>query len=269
MSAFFEWREAPPADFAVIGDPIGHSLSPAMHRAAYGALGLKLRYEAIRVPRGEVADALAHLRGMGYRGVNVTVPHKAEAFVWLAEPDEACKRIGSANTLDLLSGRGTSTDGPGFLDTLADLGIRSGARFLILGAGGTARALVDALAGAGYELQLWNRTRERAEALQEDLGLEFRVVASPDLAEADVIVDATSASRSGDAAPLDWSRAHAGAVAYDVSYGSTPSRFLVEAAAAGFRTCDGRALLVAQGARSLEWWLGVKAPREVMREALG
>lgn len=269
MSAFHEWREAPPADYAVIGDPIGHSLSPAMHQAAYRALGLELRYEAIQVPRGEVPRAFSHLKDLGYRGVNVTVPHKEEAFLWLSDPDEACRRIGSANTLDLVTGRGTSTDGPGFLDTLADLGVPASARFLILGAGGTARALVDAVARAGYEVKLWNRTRERAEELRMELGPDFTIVREPSPERADVIVDATSASRTGQFVPLDWSRATPGALAYDVSYGAAPSAFLRAAEGKGLRTVDGRALLAAQGARSLEWWLGVIAPRAVMREALG
>ncbi|MBI5705735.1 MAG: shikimate dehydrogenase [Armatimonadetes bacterium] len=269
MSAFHEWREAPPAEFAVIGDPIAHSLSPSMHRAAYRALGLALRYEAIRVPRGEVSQALSQLRDLGYRGVNVTVPHKEEAFFWLSDPDESCRRIRSANTLDLVSGRGTSTDGPGFLDTLEDLGVTVGARFLILGAGGTARALVDALARAGYGVKLWNRTYERAEELRMSLGLAFSILKEPAIEDVEVIVDATSASRSGQSVPLDWSRASPGALAYDLSYGPTSSAFLGAAEREGLRTVDGKALLVAQGARSLAWWLGVGAPRAAMREALG
>lgn len=259
MSEFFEWREAPPGDFAVIGDPVGHSRSPRMHTAAYEALGLPYRYVAIRVPVGEVAPAFEHLKGLGYRGVNVTVPHKAEANAWAG----SSSRSGSVNTVNLATGEGIDTDGLGFLDTLRGLGVKPPSKVLMLGAGGTARALAAVLPGAGYSVKVWNRTGSRAGELAEEFGLEVEEYPSADF---DLVVNTTSAGLTGDRIPIDWSRARAGMVAYDLVYGDTP--FLQEAAQLHLRRLDGKALLVAQGARAFEWWLGIEPPRDVMMDAI-
>jgi len=248
------------ADFAVIGDPVGHSRSPRMHQAAYDALKLPYRYVAVHVGRGSVGKALDRLAALGYRGVNVTVPHKEEALAWAAQADELSRRIGAANTLRLATKEATNTDAGGFLDTIQGL---AGREATMLGAGGTARALAAVLPGAGYQVRVWNRTRERAMALADEFGLS--VLEEPTV-DADLVVNTTSAGLHGDRLPLDWSEARNGTVAYDLVYGETP--FLTEAAARGLRTIDGQSLLVAQGARSFEWWLGLTPSREAMAEAI-
>ncbi|MFI5385498.1 MAG: shikimate dehydrogenase [Fimbriimonadales bacterium] len=263
---FFEWREAPAGDFGVIGDPVSHSLSPRMHSAAFAALGLNLTYRTIRVPAGEVTAAIQHLRSIGYRGLNVTVPHKAEARAALAEVDDFAGRCDAANTIRLEDLYGINTDGDGFLDTLASQ-IPKGCRVLLIGAGGSARAIALALALDGYNLRIFNRTRERALSLVRELAIEAEVVDHPGLQNTQLIVNATSASLHGESLPVSFEGAPAGALAYDLLYGETP--FLRTAHDAGLRTMDGKRMLVAQGARSLEFWIpGLRAPRDVMLEAI-
>ena len=131
------WRDAPGADFAVLGDPVGHSRSPKMHEAAYRALGLKHTYVAVRVCAEELPEALDHLAKKGYRGVNLTVSLKEAGARWALHPDEFVKRVGSANTLNLLERTATNTDAPGFIDTLPPLAVWPPSRVLVLGAGGT------------------------------------------------------------------------------------------------------------------------------------
>jgi shikimate dehydrogenase len=263
-----EWRSPPKAEFAVIGDPVEHSLSPRMHAAAFRALGLPYRFVSLRVPAGRVGECLESLRSAGYIGVNVTVPHKEEALVWAERTDKFSRRIRAANTVSLGERSAANTDGDGFLDTLAVLEVHPGSSALVLGAGGAARAVSAALSDAGYGLRLWNRTPERASALAESLGLPAAILDVPDPEGVALIVNATSAGFAGAAPPVLWERAPDSALAYDLSYGPAPGPFLAEAACRGLRRTDGVPLLVAQGARSLELWLGVSAPRDVMLKAI-
>lgn len=263
MKIAYEWHDVPRADFAVIGSPVAHSRSPQMHEAAFRALGLHLTYVAVQVSAGDVNDALDHLLGLGFKGVNVTVPHKAEAMDW-ADPDELAQKIGVANTIDLQSRVATNTDAPGFLDTLEQFSFQSDASVLILGAGGTARALAAVLPGAGFRTSIWNRTTTRAEELANEFGLA-EVVELPS-ANFDLIINTTSVGLSKDRIAIDWSQARPDTVAYDLVYGSTP--FLDEAQTHGLRVLDGKQLLVAQGARSFEFWLGIAPPRDVMLEVI-
>lgn len=263
----FDWREAPEAEYAVIGDPVGHSLSPRMHMAAFKERGLAHRYVAIKVPKLELPEAVARLAMRGYQGLNVTVPLK-EGIIGLLEAfDEPVRRIGAANTLDLTRMAATNTDAPGFLETIEPLGLPSDAPVLVLGAGGSAKAVVYALLQKEYSVLIHNRTREKALALAEETGAEM--VDAIDLGQARLIVNATSASLSGHDLGLDWQYAHPDAVAYDLSYASGPTPFIREARRAGLRTLDGLRLLVAQGALSFEWWFGVPAPRCAMMSAVG
>lgn len=267
MNTPYSWREAPEAEFAVIGDPVSHSLSPRMHMAAFAAHGLPFRYVAIHVPAGEVRPALERLSSLGYQGVNVTVPHKEDAMEWCSGVEPFARKVRAVNTIRMSDRAGMNTDAPGFLDTLSDLGLRTGTA-LLLGAGGSARALTLALAEQGWRLRIFNRTRERAEEMIEGLGIEAELLWSPDPVGADLILNTTSASLQSADLGVDWSVASKGAVAYDLMYAKEPTPFLAGAAAHGLRTCDGLSLLVAQGARSFEWWIGIPGPREEMRRAI-
>lgn len=245
--------------FAVIGDPVAHSLSPAMHSAAYAALGLDHTYDRLHVT--DLAAQIDAVRN--FDGVNVTVPHK-EAIAGFCRADAFALRAGSVNTVNWRTGAGINTDGPGFLDIMPE-----GSRHvLILGAGGTTRSVALALDLAGIETAIWNRTRERAERLVRELEISTRVSSLPELAGFDVIVNATSTGLKGERLPLDWEQVQPNAVAVELAYGKEPTPFERDATAAGLRTIDGRELLLAQGARSFEWWLGIPAPREAMRRAI-
>ncbi len=262
----FEWREAPKADFAVIGDPIAHSKSPAMHNAAYAELGLNYRYVPVRVPSGEGAQALDRLRSIGYQGVNVTLPLKQEVIRWLSECDSFASRVGAANTIRLKDRYGFNTDALGFMKTLDLLNIDSSCPTLVLGAGGAARAIVAALADEGFPLRIWNRTQRKAELMIEELEIEASIWSEPELLDAKLVVNTTSAMHSGERIGIEWSHAMTGLVAYDISYGGK-SEFLLEAEAEDIRAVDGLGMLVMQGAYSFEWWLGLDAPHDAMWDA--
>jgi len=251
--------------FAVIGDPIAHSLSPTMHAAAYRALGMDHIYEAICVPSGSVAAELDRLTAEGYTGVNVTVPLKEEAIAWCA-PDAFARRVHAVNTIDLRSRQGINTDGPGFVRWIASLDLSPADSVLLLGAGGSARALAFAMVEAGYPVTIWNRTSERATSLAGACGA--RATAEPDPSDYQVVVNATSASMgSGGDLPCP-SRPGTG-VAIDLYYSHTRTSFLQIFGDTGWQTYDGRELLVAQGALAFEFWLGLPAPVEAMRAAVG
>ena len=257
----YAWQDAPTADFAVIGDPVAHSLSPQMHDAAYKALGLGYTYVAILVPPGEVAAALDHLRELGYRGVNVTVPHKQEAIGWCAHVGDFVDQVQAVNTIDVRRRSGINTDANGFLATLAGMPVGTA---LMLGAGGSARALARALVRDGWTLRIWNRTAEKATELAQLTGAT--AINDADPSGASLILNTTSASLTGEPLPVKWDVAKPEAVAYDLAYGDSP--FLKEAQARGLATKNGLPMLVEQGALSLEWWTGVRAPRAAMLAAV-
>lgn len=267
MNTLYSWREAPAAEFAVIGDPVSHSLSPRMHTAAFAALDLPFRYVAVHVPGGEVRAALDHLHDLGYQGVNVTVPHKEAVMEWCSGVEPFARRVRAVNTIRMSDRAGMNTDAPGFLDTLRDLGLNGGTA-LLLGAGGSARALTLALAEAGWRLRIYNRTRSRAEEMISSLGISAELLSDPNPAGADLVLNTTSASLQSADLGIAWSLAARDAVAYDLMYAKEPTQFLAGAAAHGLRTLDGLDLLVAQGARSFEWWIGVPGPRAEMRRAI-
>ena len=264
------WREAEPGDYAVIGDPVDHSLSPRMHAAAYQADGLGLTYRAVRVPAGEVAEAVSHLAARGYRGLNVTVPLKEEAFAFVQAQgwrlSEADGQLGAVNTLLLPERAALNTDVLGFLRTLQAQGVAPGASVLVLGAGGTARALLVGLVRAGYRVAAWNRTPERLSGLIAELHLPISALAQPDPAGVEAVINTTSASLSGDSVAVPWGSDSV--LAYDVAYGRALTPFLLAAQAAGHRVCDGRAMLAEQGAMAYEAWLRRPAPRAAMLRAL-
>ena len=258
----FEWCEAPAADFAVIGDPVSHSRSPQMHNAAFKELGLDFKYVAVHVLPGEVKEALSHLAELGYQGINVTVPHKEEAIGWCLHVDRFVTEVQAVNTIDLERHAGINTDANGFLATLPDV---PGKSALVLGAGGSARALARALVREGWTVRIHNRTAEKATALAAAVGAQ--TADQPDPTGANLILNTTSASLGGEELPVLWDKADSGALAYDLAYGGELTPFLKAAAARGLATMDGLAMLVQQGALSLEWWIGANAPIETMMKA--
>lgn len=265
----FAWQHAPVAAFAVIGSPISHSLSPKMHTAALAAMHIEAEYVAIDVPIGEVAAALDHLHKLGYLGINVTVPHKEAALAWCKVSDEFSKSVRAVNTIRMPQRQGTNTDGPGFIETISGR-IEPGSPCLILGAGGSARAVAMALVQSGFPVAVSNRTISRAEELVAALGPSAMLAGPEDIRGAQLVINATSAQAKGEVSAFDWTQYLAVKLAYDLMYSTGPTLFLSSSREAHpkLSLMDGKALLVAQGALALEFWTGKIAPRDVMSEAI-
>lgn len=256
---------------AVLGHPVAHSRSPAMQNAALAALGLgeEWSYEAIDVAPEQFGERLRAMAGEGFAGANVTVPHKEAALALADVPSEVAREIGAANTLVFAEKRiqAHNTDAGGLLASLP--GTPLDARTLVLGAGGAARAAVWALVGEGAQVEVWNRTASRAEALCAQLG--GKPVLSPSQSEYDLIVNTSAAGLDGgdpfEHLPLAVQRFAAGQTVVDMVYGGRPSSLLAAAEAAGARVIDGIEVLVQQGALSLRIWTNLEPPLDVMRAA--
>ncbi len=267
----------------VLGHPIGHSLSPRIHNAALQAQGIDMVYIAFDVPPGLLRGAIVGLRALGFRGVNVTIPHKEAIGALLDDVEVAAIRIGSVNTVVNDEGRliGYNTDKTGFLAALR--GLRpEGARGLtcfIAGAGGAARAVVAGLIEDGArEIYIYNRTPERAVSLCSQAALwgSSRCAAVVEhevfgiARDADLIVNATSVgltpSVKESAIPVDI--LHSRQIVMDLVYGPGPTELVREANARGATAIDGREMLVMQAAGSYELWTGLRAPVDVMRKSI-
>ncbi|MCW5851742.1 MAG: shikimate dehydrogenase [Anaerolineae bacterium] len=266
----------------VMGWPVAHSLSPAMHNAAFQALGLDWAYIPLPVPPERLAAAVAGAQALGLAGANVTIPHKQAVMDLVDEMTPAARAIGAVNTLRF-NGRifGDNTDWTGFLNALGDVGYDpTGQRAVILGAGGAARSIVYALASVNASVAVYNRTLDRAEEIVTGLRAVFpggRLEAytldvlpqeldrTPQL-----IVNTTSLGMAPRIEGTPWP---AGlpippyATVYDLVYNPLATRFLKSAKAAGARAVDGLGMLVHQGARAFTLWTGVEPPTEVMYKA--
>ena len=250
----------------VLGHPVGHSRSPAMQNAAFAAAGLDdWRYVKLPVEPALFEETVRALPGSGYRGANVTIPHKRAALAIADAAGDAARAIGAANTLSFADGgiHADNTDAAGLLAALPEE--PRGMSALVLGAGGAGRAAAWALRGAGAEVSVWNRTPGRAQALAADLGVE----AAEAPAAADLVVNATSVGLDpGDAIeelPVAW--LDPPEIAVDLVYGEHPTPFQAWAEDGGARVVDGLEVLVRQGALSFERWTGIEAPLDAMRRA--
>ncbi|HEB49079.1 MAG TPA: shikimate dehydrogenase [Desulfobulbus sp.] len=262
--------------YGIIGHPVGHSMSPAMHNAAFAATGINGVYVAMDVE--DAGRAVRALRELGYIGVSVTVPHKEAVMAHVDEIDPVARRIGAVNTLFFYRGpgekdvvvRGFNTDWQGSNLALAEKIRLAGSRVLVLGAGGAARAVGFGLVEAGAEVMISNRTEAKGRALARSLGCRF--VAPERLAEVrgDVLVNTTPVGMTPhvDALPIDPALLPRFSLVMDIVYAPLETRLLREAAAAGCRVIDGLAMLQYQGAVQFKIWTGRQPPVEVMRRAL-
>ncbi|MCX4242128.1 shikimate dehydrogenase family protein [Paraliomyxa miuraensis] len=262
--------------FGVLGDPVGHSRSPAMHGAAFEALGLPHRYFAFHVTPAALPAALAGARALGLGGLNLTVPHKRAAVPSMDELTPAAARIGAVNAVCIEDGRlrGDNTDGVGFLAGLRELGDAVPRRAVVLGSGGAARAVVDALVHeAGAQVRWVSR---RPATLPTG---PWTSVGYPELAAwlpwADLLVQATTVGMHGGptAFPVavEVQRLPAEARVVDLVYPAPAVGLLADAADRGLPTQDGRPMLLWQGVRALEQWLAMSLSPEVvqaMRDAI-
>lgn len=254
----------------LIGWPVEHSISPAMHNAAFAALGLtEWRYDKMAIPPDVIKLSLRELRQHGYIGVNVTVPHKG-AVLPFVRPDEIAKAIGAVNTIDFRDNRGTNTDVSGFMSDLAAHGIDvAGKRVIVLGAGGAARSAVYGLHQAGAQIAIANRTPDKARFLAQGLGVDAQVIhlADVDALEADLVVNCTTVGMWPRVDESPWPADIAlprGAVVYDMIYRPARTRLMAQAEAAGLQAVGGLGMLVRQGAAAFALWTGQDAPLDVM-----
>lgn len=263
---------------AVIGWPVAHSLSPALHNAAFASAGLDWIYVALPVEPGATASAIEAISTLGLSGVSVTMPHKTAMADLLPEVSDAAAVLRSVNTIVRGSDgvlRGHSTDGAGFLASLMDVTgtSPSGRRVVVIGAGGAGRAVVHALADAdAARITVVNRTVASAVEAAALAGERGDVAATGDdiresMIAADIVVNATSVGMGTDELPCDASALRAGQVVVDLVYHPLETAFLRAARDVGCTVVDGLGMLVHQAAVQQRLWTGVSPDVAVMRAA--
>jgi len=268
----------------VMGWPVGHSISPAMHNAAFRALGLDWRYLAFSVHPQDVSAAVRGLRALGFAGVNVTIPHKLAVYALMDDLSPEAIAVGAVNTVVVHDGRltGHNTDAYGFLTALTASGYApAGHPALVLGAGGAARSGVDALASAGAPVMIWNHNEGRVAALAADLAPfvpagSVRAIAATHAAlamaleEAALLVNTTPVGMTGGpvGSPLAGDvRLHPGLTVFDLIYTPAVTPLLRQARQAKAVAVGGLGMLVHQGARAFTLWTGCAAPVGVMQRS--
>ena len=263
--------------FGVLGDPVSHSLSPAMHNAAFKALGMECEYHAFRVSADALHDAIYGAHALGFGGLNLTIPLKEKALD-IVKPTELAKQIGAVNTVDFKNGIvGHNTDGLGAKMALEGCGVRIREKnVLLLGAGGAARAIAFQLASDGASITIANRTPGRAIALAKEVGRIGKARASgfdelKNLVQnSDILINSTAVGMSpGISETLVTSdMMHSNLVVFDVVYNPINTMLLAEAKKAGAKTIDGVMMLVYQGAEAFKIWTGKTPPVDVMERAV-
>ncbi|WNQ13408.1 shikimate dehydrogenase [Paenibacillus aurantius] len=267
--------------YGVFGDPIAHSKSPLMLNRAFAEADLNAAYAAFHIRPGTLKDAVAGIRALGFRGVNVTIPHKVEVMDYLDHLDDGAKAIGAVNTIVNDHGvlTGYNTDGIGYVRSLKEeTGVKlAGAKVVLLGAGGAARGLVYALAKEGAaKVTLANRTPGRAVELAramgaytstEGIGLDQ---AKDAVEAADLVINTTQMGMhpNVEETPLDSSLLRPGMIVSDIVYNPRETRLLREAKARGAQVHGGLGMFIYQGAYAFEYWTGLPAPAAAMREAV-
>jgi shikimate dehydrogenase len=267
----------------IIGWPVEHSLSPAMHNAAFAELGLDWAYLPLPVYPDHLGDAIRGLQATGFSGANVTVPHKQAVMQYLDDISHDAQVIGAVNTISIRDGQlfGDNTDAPGFLQSLRDAGFETDeARAAVVGAGGAARAVVHALSQAGVrQLTLFSRRREQAEQLCKDISrfhpnTQFVAHSLTELGAAkahiDLLVNTTPVGMWPDTEHSPWPQdtpMPARAFVCDLIYNPADSLFLRQARAAGAVTLNGLGMLVAQGALAFETWTDIPPSISTMKTA--
>ena len=272
----------------VIGDPVRHTLSPALHNAAFAHLGLDWTYVAFEIPAGRAAAALAAMRVLGIEGLSVTMPHKDAAAAACDELSPAAELLGAVNCVRRDGDRliGENTDGAGFLRSLCTQAGAdpTGLHAVVLGAGGAARAVIVALADAGASVTVVNRSphaAKRAVALGAAAGaaaaaasgapVGLMAVGGPEaVRDADVVVNATPLGMTeGDPLPIDPALVSDGQIVADLIYRPERTPLLDAAARAGAATLNGTGMLLYQAAEQFKMWTGHDAPIAAMASAVG
>lgn len=258
----------------LLGYPVEHSLSPAMHNAAFEHLNLDYCYVTFSVRPDLLRDAVKAIKALNLKGVNVTVPHKENVISLLDVIDEEAAFIGAVNTILNDNGilRGFNTDGRGFMESLKDENIEvKGKRIVIIGAGGASRAIGFYLSKEAESLGITDIDVEKASRLVDDLrrlkGNVYPIERIYDLKDIDIVINATPLGlKETDPCPVDIAMITSDKVVCDLIYRETP--LLRASRQKGCKTMNGLGMLLYQGVLAFEIWTGVKAPVEVMRQAL-
>jgi len=256
--------------YGIMGNPVGHSLSPAMHNSAFQALGLNKAY--LPFPVTDVAKALDGFRALGVRGVSVTIPHKQAVIEHLDSIDPVAEKIGAVNTLLINESKihGTNTDWLGANRALAEKMALRNSTVLLLGAGGSARAIGFGLLEAGAHVTIASRTPAKGRELAKALGVNWIPLADTAKQQADALINATSVGMAprDDQSPMAEAALTNFQVVMDIVYAPLKTRLLREAAKRGCQTVDGLAMLLYQGVAQFELFTGQPAPVEIMAEVL-
>jgi shikimate dehydrogenase len=256
--------------YGVIGYPLGHTLSPVMHNAAFKANGLKAVY--LPFETRDLPGALAGMRALGIRGMSVTLPHKAAVIPLLDTVDDLAKKIGAVNTVINKGGRliGTNTDALGAFRALKEKTRLTGKAGLIVGAGGAARAIGFLLKEKGVHLTLTNRSRERGEALADFLNCPFLPLEEMAIAEFDLLVQTTSVGMvpHEDRCLLEPENLKKGMIVMDVIYNPLETRLIRMARDRGCTPINGLTMFIHQGAEQFRQWTGLHPPLSEMTEAV-
>ncbi|MEQ1699442.1 MAG: shikimate dehydrogenase [Ilumatobacteraceae bacterium] len=257
---------------AVIGSPVRHSLSPALHNAAFEQLGMDWVYTAFEVAPGRAQAAVDAMRALGLGGLSVTMPHKEAVAQAVDSLDPAAAALRSVNTVVPQADgslMGYSTDGAGFVASLATAGVSVvGRSVCVLGAGAAGRSIIDAVARAGASrLVVVNRTLSTAEEAAALAGAVGIVGSADDISAADIVVNTTSVGMNSDELPCDPASLHAGQVVADIVYHPRETALLRAAAAAGATAVQGLGMLVHQAALQQQLWHGLLPDVAVMEAA--
>ena len=256
--------------YGIMGNPVSHSLSPAMHNAAFQHLGLNKVY--VPFATADVATAIQGFRALGVKGVSVTIPHKQAVIPELDGIDPVAAKIGAVNTLVINGARvyGCNTDWLGANAALKQLTPLKGKKVLLLGAGGSARAIGFGLLEEGASLTLASRTPNSGQALAFALGCPWLPLDAIADFGADILINATSVGMGANCeqTPINSQYLPHFAIVMDIIYAPLETRLLCEAKAAGCQTINGLAMLLCQGVAQFELWTGLEAPVEIMRQQL-
>ena len=254
----------------IVLHPVGHTRSPAMHNAAFATLGLDARYLAFDVAEDRLEAAIAGARALGIRQLAVSIPHKVSVMQHLDEIDETARAIGAVNTVTRRGDQlvGDNTDWRGAMRALEREGNLSGAEAVVLGAGGTARAVTYGLLHQGARVHVLNRTEAKAESLASQLGAQSagsldQLTSTPH----DILVNTTSVGLQTDESPVPASALRKDSIVMDAVYAPPQTRLLRDAQARGAKTVEGKWMLVYQAAEQLRLWTNQEAPIEVMADA--
>lgn len=253
---------------ALLGHPVAHSASPAIHNAAFAAVGIDAVYVALDVSPDRIDMAVDAIGALGLLGANVTVPHKRAVLSRVPRRTAAAQLCGAANTVYVEDGQLTvdNTDVDGLREVFTEIGLGPGEPVVLVGAGGAARAVAVVLGELGARVEVVARRAEAAAEIR-DLAAAAGAVCQP-VAEARVVVNATPLGLHGEPLEDRFMSLRPGQVALDLMYGPSDTPFLAAARAAGAEAVDGRGMLLGQAAAAFSRWTGVPAPRDVMAAAL-